>query len=108
MLKQRKPVTHVTDSLTHVHIVAIKLLCHQVSKVDAHCLTEQEGAIVSDLHACRNHMRSHTRVSQVTGDATLGILTGNRLSHHTQHKLSYTRRQYMERWQRISEHGQSH
>jgi hypothetical protein len=28
-----------------------------VSKVDAHCLTEQEGAIISNLHTCRNHKR---------------------------------------------------
>jgi hypothetical protein len=37
---------------THIDQVAIELLRHQVAKVDANCLTEQEGAVISNLNTC--------------------------------------------------------
>ena len=39
-------------SSTHRDHVSIELLRHQVAKVDAHSLTEQEGAIISNVHTC--------------------------------------------------------
>lgn len=44
---------------THVDPVAVELLRHQVSKVDAHSLAKQEGAVVGDVDAC-SHTATYT------------------------------------------------